>query len=67
VSSNGDVWPRVFARWMSVGNVRQSTLIEILTGPEMASATATLADHFPVPETPYMPNYGTCGPDGKDN
>lgn len=102
VSPNGDVWPCVFARWMSVGNVRQSTLIEIFASPEMASVTATLADHFPVPETPCVPrmcdpqcgpncgpacnpscwphgtgpcgpkggcvpNYGTCGPDDKDD
>jgi MoaA/NifB/PqqE/SkfB family radical SAM enzyme len=64
VSPNGDVWPCVFARWMPVGNVRQSTLIEILTGSEMASATATLADHFPVPETPCVPRMcdPQCGP-----
>lgn len=60
VSPNGDMWPCVFARWMSVGNVQQSTLIEILTGPEMASATATLTNHFPVPETPCVPRM--CDP-----
>ncbi len=68
VSSNGDVWPCVFARWMPVGNVRCSTLAEILTGSEMASATATLANHFRAPETPCVPKmcdpqYGPrCGP-----
>ena len=60
VSPNGDVWPCVFARWMPVGNVRRGTLMEILTGPEMATATAALADRFPVPEMPCVP--GMCDP-----
>jgi Iron-sulfur cluster-binding domain len=55
VSPNGDVWPCVFARWMPVGNVRRRTLVEILTGPEMATAIATLVGHFPVPEMPCVP------------
>lgn len=64
VSPDGDVWPCVFARWMSVGDVRRRTLAEILTSPEMATATATLADHFPVSETPCVPKMcdPQCGP-----
>lgn len=64
VSPNGDVWPCVFARWMPVGNVRWSTLADILSSSEMASATATLADRFPPPVTPCVPRMcdPQCGP-----
>lgn len=64
VSPNGDVWPCVFARWMPVGNVQCRTLAEILTGPEMATATTTLADHFTAPEMPCVPRMcdPQCGP-----
>ncbi|MGH3800471.1 MAG: radical SAM protein [Pseudonocardiaceae bacterium] len=64
VSPNGDVWPCVFARWMLVGNVRHRTLVEILTGSEMAAATAALAGHLPVPEMPCVPRMcdPQCGP-----
>ena len=64
VSPNGDVWPCVFARWMPVGNVQQSTLIEILNSPAMTTATAMLDSHFPVPETPCVPRMcdPQCGP-----
>ncbi|MGH3823961.1 MAG: radical SAM protein [Pseudonocardiaceae bacterium] len=64
VSPNGDVWPCVFASWMPVGNVRNRTLAEILTSPEMASATATLVDHFRAPELPCVPKMcdPQCGP-----
>jgi MoaA/NifB/PqqE/SkfB family radical SAM enzyme len=64
VSPNGDVWPCVFARWMLVGNVRRSALAEILTSPEMATATETLVDHFPMPEMPCVPKMcdPQCGP-----
>ncbi|MGH3853616.1 MAG: radical SAM protein [Pseudonocardiaceae bacterium] len=64
VSPNGDVWPCVFARWMPVGNVLRRTLVEILTGPEMASVTATLAGRFTVPVMPCVPSMCNpeCGP-----
>lgn len=38
IISNGDVWPCVFARWMHVGNVHESTLAEILAGRIIADA-----------------------------
>lgn len=60
VSANGEVWPCVFARWMPVGNVRQRSLAEILTAPEMATAIAVLSDHFPAPQMPCVPR--TCDP-----
>lgn len=64
VSPDGDVWPCVFARWMSVGNVRHSRLAEILAGEEMAAATAALAERFQRRETPCVPRMcdPQCGP-----
>ncbi|MGH3941038.1 MAG: radical SAM protein [Pseudonocardiaceae bacterium] len=64
VSPNGEVWPCVFARWMPVGNVRRRTLAEVLTSPEMATVTATLAGRFRVPEMPCVPRMCNpeCGP-----
>lgn len=32
------MWPCVFARWMPVGNVRESPLAEILAGPAIEEA-----------------------------
>jgi len=45
VSPEGDVWPCVFARWMSVGNVRRDGLATILTGPSMAATAAQLSSN----------------------
>jgi MoaA/NifB/PqqE/SkfB family radical SAM enzyme len=38
VGSDGDVWPYVFSRWMSVGNVLTMPLSQILTGTAMTEA-----------------------------
>jgi MoaA/NifB/PqqE/SkfB family radical SAM enzyme len=43
VSPTGDVWPCVFARWMSLGNVRRTPLAEIVAGPAMDRAQRELA------------------------
>lgn len=43
VSPTGEVWPCVFARWMPLGNVRTTSLSEILSGELMASARSALA------------------------
>ncbi|WP_371856870.1 hypothetical protein [Gandjariella thermophila] len=37
----------MFARWMSVGNVRKQPLGEILTSQPMQAAEAKLAAHVP--------------------
>lgn len=42
VSADGDVTPCIFSRWLSVGNVRERSLAEILDSPEMAAAMATI-------------------------
>lgn len=66
ISPTGDVWPCVFARWMSAGNVRTTPLAEILTGPSMASAMATVPrrhfqrDGFSL----HDPGHRDCSPDG---
>ena len=46
ISSSGDVWPCVFARWMPVGNVRRSTFLEIVTGPRVAEVMNRLTKAF---------------------
>nr|WP_242687390.1 MULTISPECIES: SPASM domain-containing protein [unclassified Actinopolyspora] len=64
VSPTGDVWPCVFSRWMPVGNVRERTLVDILTGPDMARTEKQLARHFPDgPHSACDPKCGpSCGP-----
>jgi radical SAM protein with 4Fe4S-binding SPASM domain len=42
VSADGDVSPCIFTRWLSVGNVRQTPLADILASPEMTAALATI-------------------------
>lgn len=46
ISATGDVWPCVFARWLSVGNVLVSSLAAILDSPELAGTRAHLDGHF---------------------
>lgn len=47
VSPSGDVWPCVFARWMPLGNVRTTSLAEIVAGPAVSRAQARLASDVP--------------------
>lgn len=42
VSTNGDVWPCVLARWITLGNVRTSTLADIVRDPLMKRAAQHL-------------------------
>ncbi len=60
VSPTGDVWPCVFSRWLSVGNVRDRALAEILSGPQMAKVGARLGTHFI--EGGRSPCDPQCGP-----
>lgn len=64
VASDGTAWPCVFSRWLPVGNVRQTALSDILTGPEMESATGYLRANFVPVETPCVPKMcdPQCGP-----
>lgn len=42
ISPDGDVWPCVFSRWIPVGNVLANSLAEIMTGPAMTEAVASI-------------------------
>jgi len=42
VLPSGDVTPCVMARWLTAGNVRDTSLAAILSGPAMAAATAVI-------------------------
>ncbi len=46
VSPSGEVWPCVFTRWMPVGNVLDTPLADILTGPATAGVRAELTVAF---------------------
>lgn len=46
VGPDGSIWPCVFSRWMSVGNVGESSLASILDGPSASSARRELATSF---------------------
>lgn len=58
VGTDGSVWPCVFSRWMSVGNVRASSFREILSGSTMIETKARLAKHF----ASVMPMLPQCDP-----
>jgi MoaA/NifB/PqqE/SkfB family radical SAM enzyme len=46
VSPDGTVWPCVFSRWLPVGNVRTSSLEQILRGEELEATRQVLANSF---------------------
>nr|WP_208636059.1 radical SAM/SPASM domain-containing protein [Amycolatopsis thailandensis] len=46
ISPDGDVWPCVFSRWLPIGNVLDTGLAEILTGPDARQVTANLERAF---------------------
>jgi MoaA/NifB/PqqE/SkfB family radical SAM enzyme len=45
ISPDGDVWPCIFSRWMTVGNVLTSSLTEILSSRAMADAAAAIPNN----------------------
>ncbi|MFE3767875.1 radical SAM/SPASM domain-containing protein [Streptomyces sp. NPDC059122] len=47
IAPNGDVWPCVFARWMTAGNVHEQSLAAIYNGAAMQGARAELGRAFP--------------------
>jgi hypothetical protein len=57
VLPSGDVTPCVMARWLTAGNVRDTTLAAILSGPAMTAATAAV----PARSGTCPPDH--CGPD----
>jgi MoaA/NifB/PqqE/SkfB family radical SAM enzyme len=64
ISPTGDVWPCVFARWMTAGNVLHTPLADILAGQAMADAVAQIpgkrARHQG--SDPCKPGDTECGP-----
>lgn len=46
ISPDGVVWPCVFARWLSIGNVLKDELADILTSPEADNVRAELVRTF---------------------
>ncbi|MBM7771330.1 MoaA/NifB/PqqE/SkfB family radical SAM enzyme [Actinokineospora baliensis] len=62
VAPDGSVWPCVFSRWMPVGNVRQDSLAEILSGPALAEAIAQLEQQFAATPHSGKPCDPQCGP-----
>lgn len=69
ITTDGAVWPCVFARWLPVGNVHRDALVDILRGPRMMETTAMLSHYFNSgpgkgeKETPCDPQCGpNCGP-----
>ena len=66
VGPDGDVWPCVMSRWLSVGNVRMSPLPEILAGRAMARTVATipLTGQSCDPECSPASPTGGCAPRG---
>ncbi|WP_433181664.1 radical SAM protein [Actinoallomurus sp. CA-150999] len=64
VGPDGTVWPCVMARWLPIGNVNDSTLSDIVVGPQTASVTEYLNAHFEPIEAPCTPKMCNpqCGP-----
>lgn len=68
IGPNGDVWPCVLGRFITLGNVRTTPFAEIWSGPGTAEARAEIsAAHGLKPAqrcTPpqFLPSCGPCGP-----
>lgn len=62
IGPDGSVWPCVFSRWHSGGNVHDAPLIEILRSPRMATTVQQLRAELP--RWPCVPNMCNpqCGP-----
>lgn len=46
VSPSGEVWPCVFSRWLPVGNVKESSLGEIVASTALRDVRADLGEQF---------------------
>jgi MoaA/NifB/PqqE/SkfB family radical SAM enzyme len=64
IAADGTVWPCVMARWLPMGNVRDTRLHDIVTGPRMESVTQYLRECFTPVEVPCVPKMcdPQCGP-----
>ncbi|MBV9013597.1 MAG: radical SAM protein [Pseudonocardiales bacterium] len=63
ISPDGSVWPCVFARWLPVGNVRESALREILDGAILATTRRRLRRNFV--ERQCGPEKQKCAPESR--
>jgi MoaA/NifB/PqqE/SkfB family radical SAM enzyme len=61
ISSDGSVRPCIFARWLPVGNVHESSLSEIINGAIFATTRTQLKCHFA--KRQCGPDRRECGPD----
>ncbi|MGQ0775145.1 MAG: radical SAM/SPASM domain-containing protein [Pseudonocardiales bacterium] len=61
ISPDGSVWPCVFARWLPVGNIRESPLHEIIDGTILATTRTQLQHDFA--KRQCGPDKHQCGPD----
>jgi hypothetical protein len=66
ISPDGTVWPCVFSRWLTVGNVRAHSMRDILRGSAVAGVRSMLGEHFASRSTSVEmePEAGNprCGP-----
>jgi MoaA/NifB/PqqE/SkfB family radical SAM enzyme len=66
VNADGEVSPCIFTRWLSAGNVRRTSLADILASPEMAAALATIppSAHVCDPNQECTPGFppSSCDP-----
>ncbi|MET7800061.1 radical SAM protein [Streptomyces decoyicus] len=62
IAPDGSVWPCVFARWMTVGNVHVQSLQDIYHGVAMQGVRAELAAVHPE-TTPHASGAPSCLPD----
>ncbi|MGH3854416.1 MAG: radical SAM/SPASM domain-containing protein [Pseudonocardiaceae bacterium] len=63
ISPSGTVWPCVFARWLPVGNIRESPLREILDGAILAKIRSQLQRNFT--ERQCGPDKQRCAPESR--
>ncbi|MGH3905498.1 MAG: radical SAM protein [Pseudonocardiaceae bacterium] len=66
ISPDGSVWPCVFARWLPVGNINESSLREIVDGANLATTRMRLNQNFAKrkcgPESRCDPSKSDCRP-----
>ncbi|WP_181787051.1 radical SAM protein [Streptomyces phytophilus] len=62
IDPRGDVTPCVIARWLRVGNVGETSLADVLSGPRMVAVTAELDAAFDGPAFVCDSGSSDCGP-----
>lgn len=65
ISPDGDVWPCVFSRWVTTGNVLRTPLAEILAGPAMVQAVDLIPGRTSLGDSlgKHIPDLMSCTPD----